>query len=993
MLDFTLIIMSDGLIGIKQTYDNIDTMIKDTNLEYIEITNNTINLVPIGVFCNDEIAETSTSLEKDTDIIQYWTTPDYLNTCLENSAKIINNLSFEEESNMRNGVLRSMPGVFMSLLNTPIYAVGNTNLFFNNSKVTSLINPNFNSVQIRANTAVELFFYFVPNVNGNWTFTIPSYEKNKLYSKLWVANDFALYDYTNENADICNDQNRDGNTGQSPVTNTFTLKNVIAGSFIPVRVHIIATPSYSGSGTMAFFTATSPTTNEIIGKNNDTYNYFVTLSKDGVKPYYKQSTYFAMLEDSKDKNKYTCWFLKSDPSQYNKIQNLKLNPKIQYIRSEIPTPLTTIVRGTVISPENSPININAPIGVQFDMKAVYGQSPYNQTIVQTQEIQIPKHVGPKNTTVQLSSNDKFNGSTANIQTNAYNTTETATRQTYTNKIIPQSADVTTQVRTKMNQNSLNMNSKDYGDLQNPATFGNRANNTLTIAYSYVPDQSQYKNKKIYLDKTGQIMIDYDYNGKTNTEPINIPNPPPKWNDPTQVCPYVLCLDNTSKPNSLRLSVMNNNNLIGFLELLNVGKNGKMPFSIPNSRWLQNPNNKTSLPINNYISQTNNALVTKDGKFKLVIENTQMSVIYGITPYSTTKTQNYSLNITTSQNVDNNNKPMYYFYRIQTRGLNGKKFLMERNNKNNVKNIHYVPNNSNYILGFSDWIDGNHMYIATPQEYNLKNYNMIESSNQNECKASCATNSNCDHVFFMKNKSGTNGTCYVDKVNNTSPLFSTTNPNTQTYNDGSIFKKKYIINNSCVNKNKKNEYKNIINYKFSEKDIQEYNIDYSAVQNRPEMTYYCGLPWYKQKTGEIDNIYKKQEGFSDMSLPYNVEPFDSNCSNQSCFDKNIQELKPIVNYFSQTQDKISQTHNKTQQNLQINVDLSNNLADPQYKYSGGDSTIPYIYTNNMDSKPSTNILDGQLIDMKQHSLIQTTIFTLASITTISVLLIAIFVIKE
>lgn len=987
--------MTNGITQINQLYEARDTMVKDTKLEYIEITNNTINLVPIGVFCNDEIPETTISLEKNEDIVQYWTTPDFLDTCLENSAKIIDNLSFEEESKMRSGEIQSKPGVFVSILNSPIYAVGNTNIFLNNSRSMTTINTDFNNTKIQANTAVELFFYFKPNVTGNWTFTIPAYIKNKLYSKLWVGNDFALYDYTNENSDICNDQNMDGNTGNSPVTNTFTLKNVIAGSFIPIRVHVITTSAYSGSSSMAFFTATNPSTNEVIGSNNATYNYFVALTTDGVKPYLKRSTYFSMVEDTKDKNKYSCWFLKSEPPQYNKLQNLKLNPKIQYIRSVIPTPLTTVIRGTVVSPENSPISINAPIGVQLDTKAVYGQPNYNQTIVETQEIKIPKTYGPKNTLVQLSSNDKFNGATANIQTNAYKTTETEIRQTYTNKIVPQSKDATSEVQRYVQQNKLTMQSNDYPSLTNPATFGNRANNTLTIAYSYVPDQSQYTNKKIYLDKTGQIMINYDYGGKTNTEPINIPNPPPKWNDASP-CPYVLCLDNKSNPNGIRLSVMNNNTLIGFLELLNVGKSGKMPFSITNSRWLQNPTNKTSLPMNQYISQNDNSLITADGKFKLVIENTQISVIYGIKPF-TTVNQKYTINFTTKENVDNNNKQMYYFYRIQSRGLSGKKFLMETNTPNNMKNLHYVPNNSNYILGFSDWLNGNNMFIATPQDYNLKNYTTTQTSNIEGCKASCATNTKCEHGFFMKNKSGGNGTCYLDEKNNSNPLISTTNPDIQAYADGTIFKKKYKIINSCVNENNKAMYKNSIGYKFSEKDVQNYNIDYSAVPNRPEMTYYCGLPWYTQNTDEVNNIYKKQ-GFSTMSPTAdisrkNVEPFDSNCSSQACFNKNIQELTPIVNYYSKTQDQISEIHNKTQRNLKSNMDLSNNLADPLYKYGGGDSDIPYIFTNNVDPKPATTILDGQLMDMKQNSLIHNTIFTLASITTVSVLLIALFVIKD
>ena len=981
-----------GLTTIQQAYNTIKNDIDNTNLQYVELRNDKINLVQVGIFCNTDVPETAIVLDANSDMYTLFSIPDYSSTCLDNASKKINDFVFKEDSKFKDGSLKSLPGVFVNTLKNPIYSSGDTNIFYNNSKVTTTISTNFNNTQLLPSSGIEMFFYFCPNVSGKWTFTVPKYIANQLYSKLWVSNDNALYDYTNDNADICNDQNLDGNSGTKPIQNTFSIY-LDAGSIVPVRVHIIASSAYSGASSVAIVTATNPITSEVIAGNNNNNNYFVVFSDDGVTPYYKLLMYFALVLDTKTQ-KYLCWFLNSGSTQYKKLQNLKLNSKVQYVTSVIPTPLTSVVKGTVVSPNNQPTTINAPLGVALSVKSSYGQSPYDQTVETKKTIQVPTDFPEQTTSPALPDGSKYAGTTANVKTQATTKNVSKTTTTYSHNIIPQSKDVTSQTQSQVNGGNILLITPDQYNSQfgNPATYGNAANNTLTVSYSYVPDQNSYMNKQLYLDANGQLMIQYDYGGTTNSEPIQMNSNPPKWtNGP---CPYVLCLDNQSEQNSIWLSVKNGGSVVGYLQLLKAGANNQLPNSLPNKNWLQNPKNFTALPVGKKLSLNGNALISPDGKMKLAVTSTQITIIYGIQPYSTT-TGNISLNYTTPQNLDNHNQ-LYYFYRIQTRGLAGKKFMMENNTTKNIKNLHYVPNNSDKILSFaSEWREGNGFYI----DPSLTQGNYVTSSGASveDCKTQCAQNTSCEHGFFMATSSNT-GTCYIDNKNTSNPMFLTSNPDTSKYTNGSFFLKKYEINNTCVNQDQNEYYDDTLDNHFFQKDVNGYNINYAPVKNDSKTTYYCGMPWYTDQTKIIDNIYQPKNkgisGFTNMKLsPSTVESFDPNCSNLACFNQNIQELGPIVNYYSKSQDKISQTYNRTQSDLYRHTDLSNNLADPMYKFNGGDSSIPPLYSNNPDPKPSSTILDGRLVDMKHNLLVQNTMFTLASISAASVLLILLFVIKK
>jgi len=981
-----------GLLNIQNSYTDTQTRIDKTNLAYIEIRNDmNPRLVSVGPPCNRENPGMGlTVFSPNADLQQYWTVSDDVNNSLQNAAKVANGTAFDEETRIRT--LNRVPGLYVSVLNNITYASGDTNLFLEN--MAGSINNQFNSVSVGASTAVDLFGYFCPNVTGAWEFTIPSYMSGKLYSKLWISNDNAVYDYTNTNADICNDENLDGSTGDRPVTNSFTIQ-LTAQSIVPIRIQIITTSSYNSSSGLTFLTVKPPPqstgqTGQIISGNTATETYFVCLSADGTTPYYKQLTYFAMVSDNSDK--YKTWFLVSSPDTYKKLRTLKLNDKYQYISRKVSTPINDVVKGAVSKAQTATTAITAPPGVPLKItNAVYGQAPYVKTVPSTQIYTEKKDYPGGVKTVSLATGSTFNNKPATLNVQPYTKSQTYTQTVYNTEYIPQTKTVTGQTQALVNQNSLNIDPNKYGpNFGNPAVPESTGTNTLDVEYSYVPDQSKYTDKQIYIDTvTGQLMIKYQYSGTTYTAAINMTYAPPVWNNPSQPCPYKLILD-TSDSNNVKLAVSNGGNTVGYLTILSSSEDGQMAQALPNRTWANNTNCSKGLAAGTALTEGGQtSLISADAKYKVLITaNHQVSVMYCIQPYLTAQSGDREINYTTPKNLDNQNQ-IYYFYRITTRGIVGKKFLAEMNTQLKVKDLHYLPNNSPNVLSYANMNAIPSAHLITPDGYNNQHYNIIQNQNQQQCETSCATSTTCDHAFLMNTASGAGGTCYVDNQNNSTPLYSTTRP--ANYTGGTLLKKNYSIANSCVSNQSPNysKYNYKVQYEYFPDQVSEFTLDYTAMQNRPELTYYCGLPWYQNNVAKIDNIYGSQSTVAAAKQ----EGFDTQCANQTCFQRNVQTLTPLVNKFSTTQDSISQTYNKTQQDLQNFADLSNNLANPIYKYSGGASLIPSIYANDRNPQPETTILDGQLKDLQQNLLVQNTMFTLASITAATCLLLAIFVARE
>ena len=198
-----------------------------------------------------------------------------------------------------------------------------------------------------------------------------------------------------------------------------------------------------------------------------------------------------------------------------------------------------------------------------------------------------------------------------------------------------------------------------------------------------------------------------------------------------------------------------------------------------------------------------------------------------------------------------------------------------------------------------------------------------------------------------------------------------------------------LNDRIISSCEYNKGDSLVNREDHSKVIDR-TVYYQPVANQPELTYYCGLARHQQAVQNIKNTYERREGFSTIGpqlAPTVFEPFNTNCSNLSCMNANIDNLSPAVQSYSDTQDKISLTYNTTQDRLKRHDDLSDNLADPKYKYNDTNALIPGQFINDPNPQPDTNIIQGQITDMKQNLLVQNTIFTLAAISAASFVIIA------
>jgi hypothetical protein len=212
---------------INAGYKKIADMDKVTVNQYGEINPvNNINYVPnlidIGTISNDEYSD------KKFTITQKWQTPDTMNMCLQNAEKIINNIVWDDETEIRKsnpnfggdgkGNYKIKIGLNYISMSASSYVNDNNNYFYKqqSSRLTNT------TMTIPTGSAIELFGYFIPDVTGIWKFTIPNANiTNSVFSKLWVSNNNALYDYTNKNADIIN------NTSKNGQNNTFSIKRSI----------------------------------------------------------------------------------------------------------------------------------------------------------------------------------------------------------------------------------------------------------------------------------------------------------------------------------------------------------------------------------------------------------------------------------------------------------------------------------------------------------------------------------------------------------------------------------------------------------------------------------------------------------------------------------------------------------------------------------------------------------------------------------------------
>ena len=974
--------------SIKTNYDDIRKHLRNpetkSTIDYIQVTDKyTVeDLVAVGAFCNNEFPATAAYC----DMFQYWTFSDTFDQSFLNAGTIINDFCWQEENKLRS--LQRLPGLFVTQIDS--YTVGynakDVNFFLNQN--SGMIAPDFNSKRINAASAIEMFGYFLPDATGKWTITIPTYIQHNLYSKLWINSDYAVCDYMNRNADICNDKDHDDNSHAMPHLKTTVTIDVVKGDIVPIRLQVITNASFVGSYS-GFITLINPDGNQV----NSDGNYFVTITEDGKTPYYKNSRYFALVNDSNDSNKYNCYFMDTTPDNVKTITYLKLNSKVQYVRFPFKLPITTDIVTSIDTNNSIPTDIKYPRGVQVSVtNGKWGGRPdyvYREVVdtPYTEQQNVPSLVSSMNIGNDYGRYGAISGHTSSLASDPFTKTVQKIKRDYITHVEPQTKDVTSTEAAMMDSNELHLTPGTYydkfGDPTYPRAVGQKPGiDKLTTTYKTSKIEDDFTNKQLYIDN-GVLSLDYTYYGANYTSYLNVAYNPYQWtaSKPNETCPYVITLENSKDDNEVNLVVRNNGKQVATVPVYK--NNGDKRPKIKNENWANTC--QTQIVPGDRLIEGQNALCTADFKFRFSLENVNATLMFCVEPYKEITLDNLKppkkVKITQVTHLDNN-KQMYYLYRIKSRGLIGKKFLSEINNKKDTGSLYYVPNNHQNILQHSSFEDAKTGgYPIISDLYNKDNY-VVYNQNQkkrDECQSECMSSNSCNHYFYVKQAGSETGTCYIDKINNTNPIYRTNNPDKTTMGAGIYSVKKDLIISSCeYNSHPDTNIKPELYSVSNEKTVY-----YQPMANQPELTYYCGLARHQNAVQNIKNVYERKDGFS------NIEAFNSNCSNMSCMISNINEMTPVAQTYSKKQDDISLTYNTTQERLKLHQDLSGNLADPKYKYNDTYSLIPEQYINNTNPhpQPETNIIQGQIVDMKNNLLVQNTIFTLAAISAASFLIIA------
>ena len=126
--------MSNIFEEIYADYGSINNDYNISNYKYGEISPGTglPKLIDIGTLTNDEYSQNSFKL------IQKWKTPDTAAMCLQNAQKIINDIVWNDESQIRNGSITSSMGLNIIQINADNYNNDDLTFFANNQSVSSL---------------------------------------------------------------------------------------------------------------------------------------------------------------------------------------------------------------------------------------------------------------------------------------------------------------------------------------------------------------------------------------------------------------------------------------------------------------------------------------------------------------------------------------------------------------------------------------------------------------------------------------------------------------------------------------------------------------------------------------------------------------------------------------------------------------------------------------------------------------------------------------
>lgn len=973
--------ISKGFNDANTFYNNIKH-----GLRYYEITEDSsqyaTTLINVGPICNSETSNFSFNMT------QYWD-QDTMDTNVQNSEKISNDLEWAENSNFHNNTIKNQSGMLVNTIGSTGYIQDNVAFFNNipNKNSANNIAPNINTIsnQNGDGLACDIFGYFHPDFTGSWKFTLTKQNPNdNIY--FWISNDHALYDYTAYNADICNNS---VSIGQNQYQTSVNLTN---GDYVPFRIQIFSKTATSYSN---FFNVTPPPlpsqVDPAIGSQysnpNSGWNYFTVFLNSDNTVYYKNLTYFGLVQSG---TKFTCFFVQTSPDNVQSLLAYKppINPILQYMKVSIDTTVTFAGIGTQDVQDGNPMNIDLPPGVHLNINnATYGLSS-DWTYNKYNKVCSPstKFVKAATTTTQLPLDDPYLPSKPYTSyVGAHTTPTTVYKKTATPVTETQHTDVTSQVQSIVDANGGNQ--FDINDPQanflNPITNQKNPNinaaKDLTVQYSYSQkENTNVQNKQLYVDpSTALIMIRYTFYGQETTSPLNMDIAPTCSGDCSN---YQMVLTTDAK-----LVVKDNGgNTVGQIDFASSIIANDPNFNINNLQvnqlWLHDPQAKKSFKAGQTLAG-GKKLISSDGRFKLAFSNGELVLTYCYLPY---KPAPNGVNYTTTFNVGGTSSTqILYLYRIATRGIIGRKFLQESDADSGKQILHYLPNNSNYILNMSQYTNPHGSQNIYPVFFNgalanSNNYNTATVSSQQECSNYCSNSSTCEHYFFVNNTNNSN-TCYYDKSADSNPLYTNTNNNTA-IRGSNFYKKNYTINSSGCRDTQDGLGLGYI--PSSNPFMNAVTIDYKPSQNAPNLAYYCGLDTYIQANNAVKGAYKNIIGTP------NLEGFDN-----TTVSGQISTSNQNVKQFSQTQDQIDEKYDQTLTKLEdykMNLDK---VADPAYTFSGSDSIIPDKYKNSPSAVPNITLQDGLQKDVNIMLLHQNTMNTLACITAATFLIIAIYIGRE
>jgi len=967
---------------IDSYYGEINDLTKNNTYKYIEINELQRSPIDVGSMCSDEHYINSGHL----DTIKYWDVEDTIDMCLLNAQKMYTNMKWEEENLIHSNSMVKQSGLSIIEKSSGGHMEEDVQ-FFKDTVAKGYIND-FN-IETKANTSIDLFGYFVPNITGSWTFSL----LNTDIAQLWITNDRALYDYTTKNANINSDTVLNNNSKNFSIE----LKK---NKYYPIRIQIGNLTSQSNINPI--LNVISPT-RDLISKNSSNHNYFVSLLYNG-QPYMKKLLYFGLVQSDQNRKEnkklFQCVFVNQNTQNYDTIKKLKVNEPIIFRISEVPTTITyQSAKYNVSSYDNSPINIETPPGSNLQIiNSRYGltkdrleNKPIPLTIPETDPTKTIKQDYTTFTYKQGSNNDYKDASGQLLSSSLVDPKPVKTIYQDNWVAIPSSYDT-----TRINQSIIKGNQLNIGDYNNiygdPAPGYQGKSVSIDYRYSQIFNSNDttnnITNKTLYLDSSGQLVIGYDFNGTTNSSVISILNSTDKCND---ICNYVLKLKDDGD-----LVIYNNQKLeIWKIKLANLPNLSKIP---ENKTWLQNPKRRSILNRGEKLSPSSvPELISDNGKFKLQFENGKLVVKYSSVAYNEIKYRNLLIRYTDTTILDKG-KQIYYLYRVNASGLNGKKFLSKtsKTGNNNDNTLWYLQNNSDQILKFSSYAynkNSQKFPLLTTTEYDNiintttpykigNNYNVVNIS-EPDCKTSCQNNVNCNHFFYMNTSTG--GKCMQDTASNSNPMFSYINP-TQKLTSSYLGNKKYNVYTSCRNNEQTQPIKTDLVKKYSDYTVAYNNISVNDSKN----TYYCAEDTYIKNNQKILDIYTNKSGFTTMEGMSLIEGIDT-----TILQPTLDRLTTNVGTLQSKQIDVSNNYIATMNAFNKHKSLTSNLDDPNllYKNNDIDKTLFSKFENDDDLRPDTGIQDVIKKDTNIMILQQNTLYTIGTITAATLLIFAIVLARD